>query len=242
MPSCAWRPVLVSRVLTLMSSSLLAMNREIATIPDAVVDLGRSPLCSLLLTFATSKVMLADYTCYGHESRGLWFHSVAVGAAARCLGKILRLDREGREILYLGGLLHDTGKMLIAPTFNGKRIGTPHFPGEVVDMERQIVGIDHTEAGGLVAAKWGMLETLQEMISNHHGQANGPADYRLYSAAIRVADAYAHETGIGFLPGLAGEAIYHSDDLELLELREESWNRPRFEMSGRFGSPWTPWP
>ncbi len=226
-----FEPVLVSRVLMLVNSPLFALNRDITTISEAVVVLGRSPLRSMLLAYATSTVMLADYTCYGLDDRGLWFHSVATAAGAHRLGKCLKLDREAQEILFLGGLLHDTGKMLIAPTFNAKRIGTPHFPGEITDMEYQIVGLDHTEAGALVAAKWNMTDTVQEMIRNHHGHTAGPADYRLYCAVIRIANAYAHETGIGFLPGQSGEAIYHSNDLELLGLHDGSWDQTRFEMS-----------
>jgi putative nucleotidyltransferase with HDIG domain len=223
-------PVLVGKLLMLVNSPLFAMNREISTIREGVVLLGLAPLRGMLLAYSAGQMMIADYSCYGHSSRGLWSHSVAVAAGARCLGGIMQLDRESREQLFVAGLLHDIGKMLLAPELNQRRVSSAHFPGSVTAMEKQFLGIDHTEAGALVAAQWNLIETYQETTRMHHGGVPGPADYRAHCAALRVADACAHELGIGFLPGQAGDSIYTAADLQLLGLEGEAWDRARHEL------------
>lgn len=224
-------PVLVGKVLMLVNSPLFALNREITSIREGVVLLGFSPLRSMVLAYSASQSMLADYSCYGHSDRGLWFHSVAVAAAARNLATQIGLNRETQETLFVCGMMHDIGKMLLAPTLNERRISIRLFPGSATDMEYQIAGLNHAEAGALIAAKWNLAQTVQEVVAQHHEDNGGPADYRSHCAILRIANAYAKEVGVGYLPGQAGDVIYDAADLKLLHLREETWDQARSEMA-----------
>ena len=224
-------PVLVGKAMMLVNSPLFALNREITSIREGVVLLGFSPLRSIVLAYSASQSLLADYAYYGHSDRGLWYHSVAVAAAARSLAAQIGLNRETQETIFVCGMVHDIGKMLLAPTLNERRISIRHFPGSVTGMEYQIAGVDHAEAGALVAAKWTLSQTVQEVVAQHHEDSGGPADYKLHCAILRIANAYAKEVGVGYLPGQAGDVIYEAADLKLLHLREETWDVARSEMA-----------
>ncbi len=103
--------------------------------------------------------------------------------------------------------------------------------GDVRAIEQQFCGLDHTEAGALVIAKWNLPDTLQEMIEHQHG-GEGPADYRTHIAILRLAEAVAHELGIGYLPGRGPDVIYRAADLHVLGAAGEGreWETTREGM------------
>ncbi len=222
-------PVLVGKVLGLVNSALFALNREISSISDAVVMLGFAPLRSLVLAYSAANFMQEDYSCYGYTEKGLWHHSVAVSAACRRLAKVHGMAREEQETMFLSGLLHDVGKVLLVPQLNQRRVNLRSFPGSVSAMENAVAGLDHTEAGALVATVWGLPDSVQEPIKQHHG-GSGPADYREQAAILRLANALAHELGMGKLPGQSQEANYRSEDLQALNLQGDAWDSTRNEM------------
>ncbi|MEE9128291.1 MAG: HDOD domain-containing protein [Planctomycetota bacterium] len=208
-------PALAGKLLGLVNSALFGVQHPVTSIHHAVLLLGHWPLRNMVLAYGAGELMLTDFSCYGHSARGLWEHSVAVAAASRSLALRTDLDWEDRELVFLAGLLHDIGKMLIAPYLSAGPVNMTHFPGDIRAMERQFCGLDHTEAGALVIAKWNLPDTLQEVVEHQHG-GEGPADYRTHIAILRLAEAVAHEMGIGYLPGQGPEAIYRAADLGAL--------------------------
>jgi putative nucleotidyltransferase with HDIG domain len=208
-------PALAGKVLGLVNSALFGVQHPITSIHHAVLLLGHWPLRNMVLAYGTGQLMLTDFSCYGHSKHGLWEHSVAVAAASRSLAQRCGLEWEDRELLFLAGLLHDVGKMLIAPMLNASQVRIRHFAGDVPAMEQQFCGLDHSEVGALVIAKWNLPDTLQEVVQHQHG-GEGPADYRSHIAILRLAEAVAHEMGTGYLPGQGPEAIYRAADLRIL--------------------------
>ncbi len=88
------------------------------------------------------------------------------------------------------------------------------------------MGIDHGEAGALVCAKWNLSELVQEVLVHHHDQ-DCPKELEVPCAILRLADALAHERGIGYRPGQAPEPDFLSGDLQILNLEPSSWESAR---------------
>jgi putative nucleotidyltransferase with HDIG domain len=82
------------------------------------------------------------------------------------------------ETAFLGGLLHDVGKIALDRCF-------PEEYGPVVEavaqgrvgleVEQELLGLTHAEVGGLLAAQWNFPDELVQMIRHHH--APPPEDY-----------------------------------------------------------------
>lgn len=82
---------------------------------------------------------------------------------------------------------------------NGMQM-VPAFPlFNVCERERQTLGFDHTEAGGLLAANWGLPSTLAAAITHHHRPWDAPADQNLV-AAVMVGDVVAQMVADGLQP------------------------------------------
>ena len=131
--------VLVGKLLGMVNSSFYGLNREIVAVRDAIMILGSRGLRNLLLTAAAATYLERDYGCYGHGDKGLWTHSLAVATGAAMLGEITNQDLDLREELFLAGLLHDVGKLPLAPYLRECEAPWSRDPDEAPIIEREAV-------------------------------------------------------------------------------------------------------
>jgi putative nucleotidyltransferase with HDIG domain len=220
--------VLVAKMLAMVNSPFYGLNRPIKTIKDAVMVLGFRGVRSLVLATSTAKFLQRDYSCYGHEPKGLWTHAACVAAGSKQLARACKLGAESTEQLFVCGLLHDIGKLLLVPYLNDSILHRQDNGRSTCEMETQIVGLDHAEAGALVAAKWNLSAEIQEVVKAHHEGSH--AAHARQIAVVRLADDLAHERGFGYLPGKAPAATFATGDLETLGLGEAAWQGVRGEL------------
>ena len=80
---------------------------------------------------------------------GFWQHSVYTGVLAEFLVDMLGLPATGME--YLGGLVHDIGKLVLAELYPAKTIAVWLHAFEqnlpLSEVERQYFGVDHSQIG-----------------------------------------------------------------------------------------------
>lgn len=221
--------VLVAKILGMVNSPFYGVNREIGTVRDAIMVLGFKTLRSLVLASSTGKYMTRDYACYGHSDKGLWRHSLAVATAARHLAQMTGQGRDNREELFVAGLVHDIGKMLVAPYLNER--GVMLAPDQFVDeFEREVIGIDHCQAGALVAAKWNLPMVVQELMECHHRPIDD-AEPTTSMAIVRLADAIAHELRIGYEVDHAPTAQILAVDLGMLGWTHAEWDAAKDRLA-----------
>ncbi len=220
--------VLVGKMLALVNSPFYGLNRTIRTIKEAVMVLGFRGVRSLVLAAGTAKFLQRDFSWYGHDARGLWLHAVSVASAARLLAARVGMGDEESEQLFVGGLLHDIGKLLLVSYLHGE----PAEPrGDAIEQrEREMVGLDHAEAGCLVVEKWNLAPEIQQVVGAHHGRGQDAADARAV-AVVRLADAVAHEREVGYLPGRAPAEPARFEDLAALGLSDDAWGALRDELA-----------
>jgi putative nucleotidyltransferase with HDIG domain len=105
----------------------------------------------------------------------LWQHSVAVGLTAK--GICILARRHGQaETAFLTGLLHDIGKIALDTCFPEDYATVLAQVAEgspFVDAERSLLGLDHAEAGALLAADWSFPPAIVEVIRDHHNPQPG---------------------------------------------------------------------
>lgn len=221
--------VLVAKMLAMVNSPFYGLNRSIRTIKDAVMVLGFRGVRSLVLATSTAKFLQRDFSCYGHSPKGLWLHAASVASGARRLAKACRLTLDEAEILFVAGLLHDIGKLLLVSYLNEAGV-MARSAGPVREQELAMVGIDHAEAGALVTAKWNLAPEIQQVIRAHHGAASETVSSRMV-AIVRLVDVVAHERGTGYEATRAPAEKLLPADLGVLGLTEESWSPLRDELA-----------
>lgn len=221
--------VLVAKMLAMVNSPFYGLNRTVRTIKEAVMVLGFRGVRSLVLATSTAKFLQRDYSCYGHDDKGLWTHAAAVAAGGRHLARVCKLGPDAAEQMFVAGLMHDIGKLLLVPYLNAAMAQQAISAESTCALEVKVAGIDHTEAGALVVAKWNLTTELQEVIKAHHCTTHMGSAKAI--ATIRLADAMAHERGIGYLPGRAPRPQAQRQDLQVLEISPANWDNLRNELA-----------
>jgi HD-like signal output (HDOD) protein len=120
----------------------------------------------------------------------LWRHSLGVAITANLLAT--RLEIKNPEELFVSGLLHDIGKVVLYVKWSD--VGTSikdalktRADHSLFDVEQELTGLSHAEIGGYLAGAWHLPVTLREPILYHHNPTQSK-DATLQTAIVHVAD------------------------------------------------------
>ena len=102
---------LVLRILKLANSAAYGMTRNISNISEAISLLGYKSVSNIVLAATVYSAMDKGLSGYALDRGELWRHSLMVAYTARKLAQIT--DKVSYEDAYVGGLLHDIGKVVL---------------------------------------------------------------------------------------------------------------------------------
>lgn len=187
-------PALTIRLLKVANGPFYGLRNKVDTISRAVMVIGTAQIRDLVLATSVSRA----FEGVSNELMSLedfWRHNVYCGLLARLIHEDLGL-RHG-ESLFIAGLLHDIGRLLVfnrepdqahAAFLLGLQGGDGLDPPQA---ERAVLGYDHAQVGGALAARWNLPETLQACIRYHHEPEAAPA-HALEVAIVHIANTAAH--------------------------------------------------
>lgn len=217
---------LVVRVLRLANSAYYGLSSRISGVADAISFLGFKTVKSIVLAASVYKYMDTAFTGYSLDRGALWKHSQAVGITARFLcDKIKAADPEEA---YIGGMMHDLGKIVLNDYVRfGYSIILRLVEEDQVpfcDAERQVLGFDHAQVGGLVMEAWNLPEAYAYITTYHHTPWDLPEETKQYQPIVdivHVANAMCIMLGVG----IGADGMQYSispDALERLGIAEDT--------------------
>ena len=163
-------PVLTGRILKVVNSAYFGLSRRISSVKEALAFIGLNTLKNVALTVAAIGALPKNNKA-GMDMEAFLSHSLGVGAASRWIADRAGLDNREAERSFLAGMLHNFGSVLIALQMP-KVYRRVHVIAESTErptyvVEREILGMDHFEIGGLVAEKWKLEASISEAIRYH---------------------------------------------------------------------------
>lgn len=204
---------LVSRILRIANSTFYGFPGKITTIPHAVVILGFTNIRNLVLTASISKMFSSKGGDGDFDREGFWKHSVACGVTSKLIAK--RLGLKNLEEVFIWGLLHDVGKLVLDTYFNEEftRVVCLVKEKEILlrDAEQKLLGFDHAAVGASVADRWNLPPALIKAIRFHHNPTQANESMRMV-AIVHLADVFCRAIGIG-----------NGGDSKIPCINEESW-------------------
>jgi len=229
---------IVEKMLVLANTSFYGSEKEITRIPEAIELLGPKTLRSLAYTALAKSAYENSADVYGFTATGLWQHSVAVANVAQWLAEYLKFSQKETEELFVAGLLHDIGKKVIGKHLADYSADYLEFMSShsnqlcsVSDMEREVVNIDHEEAGRMLVQRWELSDNIINAISY---QAIGTdVDELHYNAycVTRLANFLALEAGIGLISNFHWEIKIPVAALKQLKIDADQFETIRFKMN-----------
>ncbi len=191
-------PGLASDVLRLANSSYFAGPRSVGSLREAGVLFGTDRILQMVLTSSVSPVARKRLRGYDLPPGQLMGHLVTTAIAAEQLAKALAIIVP--DYLYTAGLLHDIGKIVLG-TFVEADVEAiiALASGEATSFEkaeRQILGIDHPEAGALLLQTWNFPEDIVQAVRWHHDPDQLDGD-KCVADLVHIADLLSVECGFG---------------------------------------------
>lgn len=189
-------PVLTGRVIQAVNSPVYALRRSVSDLSQAVNILGVKAISQIVMAYAASDVFRGSGLSSFAE-RALWRHSVAVGTAAREIYLEVRRKQDS-ETAFLGGLMHDIGKLTILRQRPGLEGPFSSFTvdTELFALESKELGYTHSHVGLWIAKQWSLSDEIAEAIALHHTPHVSKRALVL-ACAINVADQLANAAGFG---------------------------------------------
>ncbi len=181
-------PVLSLKLLQLVNSVGFGMRRRVASVQQAVSLLGMEQIKALVLT---SQVFSNAAKC-----RVQGFSLDQFQDCAMRVGRLAQGFMASRGIgaeAFTAGLLIDIGKLVLAmaqpDAYTAVLLRLAESGEDVEVVEREVLGVSHSEAGAYLLWQWGLPISTVECVAFHHRaelMRQGP--YELVAAA-HAADA-----------------------------------------------------
>ncbi len=162
-------PVVTVKVLRVVNSAYYGLSKQITSIDQAVVFLGFNSIKNLALSIAAIG-MLPDSPMAGFDGQRYLFHSLTCASMARQLAH--RLPQADPQDCFIGGLLHDFGKVVVAqfmPVEFRRSVELSLWRDVSLHVALQeVVGVDHAAIGAMLAHKWHFADDLVQTIAHLH--------------------------------------------------------------------------
>ena len=208
-----------TNILKLANSASSASGIKIKDIKSAVVRLGGKRILVNLLNKYLSNDMSGEIPLYGYGESNLWRHSMASAFAAEIIAT--KLNIQDRSFLFMSGLLHDIGKLLIfrnvSQIDSQKIIAEVKESGCFVEIEKKILGFTHCEIGSELLSRWNIPEEIIECVREHHNSDSNSVNVKIIKLANYASKIIGEGVGNEGMQFKIGSKIFDELNLSIKE-------------------------
>jgi putative nucleotidyltransferase with HDIG domain len=195
-------PVLMGKVLRLINSAYYGLPQKVTSIVRAIIMLGINTVKNMLLSTAIMSTLGNRRNFTALEMVEFWKHSLAVGVTAKLIAKNHRLPPEVQEEYFIGGLLHDIGKIPLNNRFSEDYHQALDLSEDTHQplylAENQMLGTNHAQVGKLIAENWNLGPEITDTICHHHSEASYDGDNRQLVFVVTLSDYLVNTLNIGY--------------------------------------------
>jgi putative nucleotidyltransferase with HDIG domain len=158
------------KILKLVNSAFYGFQQKISDVRNAVVMLGFNAVRNAIFSVSVIEALGSQGRLKHFDIADFWRHSLAVAVTSKSIS--LRCRINSPDNCFVGGLLHDVGKVILAQYF-------PHLFAQVwrilqeeccsfEQAEERLLPASHPLLGAHLAAKWQLPPGLVDAIRWHH--------------------------------------------------------------------------
>jgi HD-like signal output (HDOD) protein len=167
-------PALAAQIIRYANSPLYGQHGQIDELEEAIFRvLGYETVLYIALGSSVAQAFSLPQDGPLGLTR-FWRNAVFSAALVHKLAEQHRRELQLKPgSLYLGALLHNIGFLVLASLFESEYFwlnkvlkAKPDLP--IIVVERQLLGIDHTELGKMLLTAWHFPEEIIDMAAGHH--------------------------------------------------------------------------
>jgi len=195
-------PSLTAQLLRYATSPLYAYQGKLDSVEQAIVRvLGMDFVLDIAFGLSLGRA-------FNNPKEGplglnnFWKHSVYCAALTQSLCNTIDFARRPPAGMgYLAGLLHNFGILLLGHLFPAQferlnKAMEENPDRNILDVERETIGVSHTELGLWLMDAWDMPKEIIEAVTEHHNPAHD-GDFATYANLVYIANALLKRHGIG---------------------------------------------
>lgn len=190
---------ITTKILRLVNSTFYGFSRKIVSIQQAIVLMGFNTIRNTVLSVSVFDEFSGADNGNFNLNR-FWHHSIACGIISATVDKILNTGF--RDEVFVSGLLHDIGKIILNKYFSAEFTQILAHAKEnstsFYESERAIIGFSHNDVGEYLCDKWKLPFPLLESVALHHQPDNIRSNPKLVSI-IHMADIFSYYLQSGYL-------------------------------------------
>jgi putative nucleotidyltransferase with HDIG domain len=183
-------PALTADLLKIVNSAQYMLTKKVDSISEAVKLVGIRGIKNLFYSYGTQKI-LGDETL---DKKQLWEHSYKTAFYAFNLIKNFKKDNNLLDDVYVGGILHDMGKIIFSNIHPDLLTKIKEFSAEknlpASTFEDLSAGMNHAEIGAQIAEKWNFPENLVTAIRFHHDPVSAPPETKDLVETVYLANMF----------------------------------------------------
>ena len=192
---------LTSKTIRLVNSAYYGLMSRISSIRQAIVILGLNAVNNLMIGLSVIRIFeKKGYIGFDHEA--FWEHSFGTALIAK--GIAVELHYKEPEDCFIGGLLHDLGRLVMEQYMHKDFIKAYTTSRKnrtsLLQEEQSIFGASHADVGVFLAKKWLLPDYLTAVIACHHSYPEVSESVSVHKGLIAIvvkANQLANKFGIG---------------------------------------------
>lgn len=167
-------PALSTRILELVHRADNGVRAEVTTVDRAVILLGFEAVRNAVLAISVFETFSPADTAGDRPfpRDEFWKHCVGVASCAELLAASMDRDDVDPSEAFVCGLLHDLGKVAldaVLPKSFAKVVKAADLlRGNIADVERTVIGLDHMVVGKRLAERWQLPAGIRECAWLHN--------------------------------------------------------------------------
>lgn len=188
-----------TKLIQVVNSAFYGLQQQVTDPAAAVLLLGLETTASLVLSIEAFARFDKVKPLYFSMDR-VWKHSQSVAQSSKRIAELMSNDLEVARHSYTAGLLHDIGKLALALNFEDQYHGALKLAEKQklspCEVESQVFGATHAEAGAYLLSLWGLPLPIVEAVADHHLAAKDvPAPFSA-ATALHVAERLEREADL----------------------------------------------
>jgi putative nucleotidyltransferase with HDIG domain len=164
-------PSITAGVLKVANSAFYGLKKNVGSLDSALIILGLREIKNIVFMMSLFKLFPQDGE-FAFDKVDYLKHSIMTAITANKLTQILNIEFNSSP--FICGLLHDIGKICLDQYAHQEFLTVIKEAKKknifFFEAERQILGIDHAEIGGMLSKIWHFPDDISDAIKYHHSE------------------------------------------------------------------------